>query len=497
MAVTSTPQNDTPWRRAAVVASLTHPLAGPRVGLRQLRAPGLLWLNEDLAVHDLKFADYGEDLDAYKAFLLEACSYRVAGAGEPISAWGIADRYGGNGLNGNGGAGRATLINGYYVKGVGRTPLIGDTTDRSHASGDAYLEEATREAIFGELFAAELPFGAVRTLAIIDIGEQAYWPEVDKHETKVLVIRLPFARVGHFVRALGHRCLAERAGIDDAARVAHHFAAWAREAGNEAIQAHVSTLVLRVARQLGYCFVHRLTHGSPTLSNIALDGRLLDFGASSSVPSYGRARLSPISAGISFAGTSSRVVDDLREFAMQCERTLDDATIDWSAQIGAAKQAYEHEVLLQTLRLCGLDRDVRADRASPSSMRDAVSSAFRTSSLSLVDLLHEGRRKAWAAAGSPELPPAVHQALLRHGLRPRADPGPLGHPRPELCREDMRHALYQEVDGAPGRPRSEAVCEAIARWVARNRRDFGAVRGSMPTDKPRRVDAPRPASHPT
>lgn len=467
----------------ADIQSLSHPLAGSRVGLRRIGGARLLWLNGALAASADGFCEANTTLDAYKARLVNACAFRVSAYQETSTHWGTADRYGGVGLNGNGGAGRAVLLNGYYIKGVGRTPLIGDTVDRGHASGDAYLEEACREAIFAELFASELPFGAVQTLAIIDTGEQAYWPEVDKYETKVLVVRKPFRRAGHFVRALGHRSLEDRSGVKDARRVDHHLSQWSQEVGPSAIPGLLTILIARVAMQLGYCFVHRLTHGSPTLSNIAIDGRLLDFGASSSLPSYARSRLSPVSWGLSFADAAARVINEFHDLVTQCERTLVTQSVDWSAQIMAAKAAYEHEVLWQTARLCGIDpADIESrPQQDIARLREDVSRGYRREALAQVDLLHEERALAWLNAGSPGLPTSVVEALRRHGLRPCDAPRLLCQPRPDLSREDMRHALYNEVDCRHG-ANAESVHLVIKQWVERNRRDLGVMEnGRLPS----------------
>ncbi len=472
--------------------SLLSPQAGCEVLLRKIEAPTLLWLNESLATRDEAVRSGRVSLEEYGARLVEACSFRaVAEADRPTHA-GMADRYGGSGLNGNGGSGRAVIVNGYYVKGVGRTPLIGDGTDRAHASGDAYLEEACREAIFAEIFAAELPFGAIRTLAIIDTGERAFWQEVDKYETKVLVVRLPFRRVGHFVRALAHRSLVDRTGSADALRVEHHFAQWTGAIGSMAVADAVSDLPRRVAKQLGYCFAHRLAHGSPTLSNIALDGRLLDFGATSSLPSYARARLSPISAGATF-GVPARVLEQLGGFVAQCERATGLSFGAWSATVQDCQAAYEDEVVLQTGRLCGIHPSSISNLPSRDAqqLRADLARAFRESQASSVDLLRGDSRRAWAEAGAPGLPAAALTVMKRYGTPSTADAGPLVWPRPELAREEMRDVLYAQVDGRDAASRGN-VGKVIDRWVSSNRRDFAPRSDAANPDHISRYASPAP-----
>jgi hypothetical protein len=88
----------------------------------------------------------------------------------------VADRYGGAGIGRNGGSGRNALVNGFLVKGVGRTPLVGQSTPLSHASGGAYLEECVREAIFSEVVSHDFPYGAVPALGILGTGLVQDWP---------------------------------------------------------------------------------------------------------------------------------------------------------------------------------------------------------------------------------------------------------------------------------------------------------------------------------
>lgn len=242
---------------------------------------------------DPAFAACGGTLERYANHLLEACAYAIAKEKERSCAIGIADRYGGLGIGKNGGSGRAVLVNDYYVKGVGRTPLIGALTDEAHASGGAYLEECVRETIFSELAGSEFPGGAVPTLAIIDTGLVQVWQRKSGPypERRCLLVRPGFLRPAHFERASGHLSADPRDGYSDAQRVRCAYQTAIELWGRAGLLAAYKKLWLTWAEQLAYAYVHRLPHGGDTTSNIAMDGRLLDFGGMTAIPSWARISL--------------------------------------------------------------------------------------------------------------------------------------------------------------------------------------------------------------
>ena len=138
---------------------------GQHLPLSMARLPQarVLWVNQRVMRQDPMFYTCGGTLDDYRAHLLHSCACVVADQSyeDKETVIGVADRYGGIRIGHNGGSGRAVILNGYHVKGVGRTPLVSVLTEAGHASGGAYLEECVRETIFSELIAAEYPGGAV------------------------------------------------------------------------------------------------------------------------------------------------------------------------------------------------------------------------------------------------------------------------------------------------------------------------------------------------
>jgi hypothetical protein len=127
----------------------TEQLFSPNTGhvtviLRRLPDARLIWLNRKV-MHLDPLYDSVQGAEQYKKHLLLQCAYAMTDetiqnnhVPEVISA--VADRYGGEGIGRNGGSGRACYVNGYHVKGVGRTALVSPLTDHAHASGGAYLE---------------------------------------------------------------------------------------------------------------------------------------------------------------------------------------------------------------------------------------------------------------------------------------------------------------------------------------------------------------------
>lgn len=338
---------------------------GQHLPLRMARLPQarVVWVNQRVMSQDPAFAMCGSTLDDYRAHLLRSCAFAVTdqlSENEEV-AIGVADRYGGIGIGRNGGSGRAVVLNGYHVKGVGRTPLVSVLTEAGHASGGAYLEECVRETIFSELIAAEYPGGAVPTLAIIDTGLVQWW-DVDAGplpERRCLLVRPAFVRPAHFERAAGFIAADPTDGYADARRVDHAFRVAKTLWGRDALSAAYQKLWSTWAEQLAYGFIHRLPHGGDSTSNIAMDGSLLDFGATTATPSWARISLNwgspPIGEGMFY------LVKAVNDHAAMLGRELDPAYLSPEGirkPIAMAAQVYQRVMLREILRLAGLTRSL-------------------------------------------------------------------------------------------------------------------------------------------
>lgn len=359
---------NTPLAHSSLSPLFGEPCNHVPVPLKRLAGARLLWLNRRAIPEDPQFAAMGGDEDAYVRHILDACAYEID-ATLPFSPdapggadlVGFADRYGGAGIGQNGGSGRGIHFNGYQIKGIGRTPLVSRLTKESHASGGAYLEECVRETIFSEVVATEFPYGAVPTLAIIDTGHIQTWhtPLGMKNERRTLLIRPCFLRPAHFERALGFVSGARKEGIQDHARVVRMFEGTAAILGQTSLRDMYDGFWTKWARQLAYSFVHRLPHGSNTTSNISLDGRLVDFGAMSAVPSW--SNTATVFFHQPFREQFDCIIRSIKSLSYYFGRHLDPHLADDDAiseLIARARKEYQQAVGQETLLLCGISGSV-------------------------------------------------------------------------------------------------------------------------------------------
>ena len=445
------------------------------VALRRMAGAKLLWVNARAMQDDPEFMRCVGDVGRYEERLLDACAFRLLPAGgvygglhaDRADASGFADRYGGGRIGSNGGSGRAAVVNGYLVKGIGRTALVSALTEEAHSSGGAYLEECVREAVFSEVAAAEFPAGAVPVLAIIDTGDVQVWDTAlgPKSERCVLLVWPAVLRPAHFERAAGFVSGYEREGSLDTRRVERMFAMAADLEGVDALVARYRALWPRWARQIAHGFVHRLPHGSDSTSNIALDGRLMDFGGMTAVPSWGAAAtmLYPVHEDqqLSVLTFSIRAVG--HHFGRYLGHGLG-TDAERTATVAEAINAYRAEFLEQTLRLCGVTPEVARDAAASPGAGQLLRAVMRTVShfqRETLDLIESTPvpRIRWDLARVWDRWPPTHLVRLR-GIVDDLVPASrraqaqvacvaLSRDRPLLYGREMRDRLYDEVDARP------------------------------------------------
>ncbi len=255
-------------------------IASTSVQLKRPFKTRLLWLNERAMEMDPNFLTVSENLKAYKELLLQLCGF-VVSENSFSETLGWADRYGGAGNGTCGGSGRAAFVNGYHIKGIGRTPLLGLEMDPSHSTGHVSLEEAIRESIYGEVM-SRFPWSTVPVLAIVDTGvtrRNAY----QELEQEVLVVRPGFLRCGHFDRAERPILVASGQGAKDAKRVSYIIRTAQETSKCNDLGDLFVQFWMRWADQIAFGLIHRISQFNYSSSNICLDGRLLDFGAARSI----------------------------------------------------------------------------------------------------------------------------------------------------------------------------------------------------------------------
>ncbi|MEI8363688.1 MAG: hypothetical protein WCG35_10795 [Betaproteobacteria bacterium] len=234
----------------------------------------------------------------------------------PLQRMQSADRYGGYGVGYCGGSARCGTYGDVQVKGIGLTPLIGSSPgaplDPWHSSGTVTLNEAGREALWSGICDAVLPFGAVATTAVVLTGTKCLRtdgaPGVEILNRRALIMREVALRPAHFLRNVHFQTplVPGAPACEDYFRVRQMVRslpinfdqAFGAEIEGSSATARVSSgmkiMANRFAAQVAAAFAKRLYHGSLNCTNIALDGRYVDFGTMTAVNAYRRQAGSPL-----------------------------------------------------------------------------------------------------------------------------------------------------------------------------------------------------------
>lgn len=263
-----------------------------------VKTPGtVVWCNFGLA-EELGF-DVPPSRCMTKQFhqqLVDALSYRILPANEgargrqTITLY--ADRYGGDGLGGTLGAGRAGFLpyGNLYLKGVGLTPLfkLSNPNDFPHNHGGVQMNDCLGEAVFGEVNQHLLMKGSTRILAIIDQGEVIVYPNGFTVPIALAVRGGMQLRPGHLlsteVRArsslleIFKRMTLETGQLvtrSDAARIPGEIP-------------DIKSTMLRIiddhAQSVAELYRWRMIHGAVTSSNMEMSGAMLDLTSQTSQP---------------------------------------------------------------------------------------------------------------------------------------------------------------------------------------------------------------------
>lgn len=474
------------------------------VRLRRLPNARVLWLNERVMADDSRFIGVGGTAEAYAAHILDCCGFTLAEEDSHVSnddeTIGFADRYGGAGIGRNGGSGRAAVVNGYHVKGIGRTPLLSVITDEGHGSGVALLEECVRETIFSEIVAAEFPGGSIPTLAIIETGHVHVVKGDDglKQHRCCLLVRPSFVRPAHFERAPKFISKNPKEGSLDSERVRGFFEAATNLLGQDELVSVYWNFWQRWAEQLAYAYVHRLSHGGNNTSNLCLDGCLLDFGAMAAMPSW--ARVTSMTGGPPSGSELAYLSQAMQLQQPFLGRYLDPrfaTQLDCSAVFGVAAQRYTAALWLQALRLVGLTRLqatklLNTDGVSVlTAALNRLFSHYQREQLTIFDGTPSPRiswdiEKVWSAQPPSHL--AELRSLLENLLDLRGDiTGPSATRREVLAktcilrsrnreflyRENVKRDVYAAMETTlPSELLTPMrVSEYVAECIAKNRRD--------------------------
>ena len=224
----------------------------------------------------------------------------------------LAERYGGQGIGGNGGGVRCGLLNGLQIKGIGKNLLVGRGADFFHSYGGASLNEGMAEAIWGDVLDSALPHGACRVLGLISTGTRvpllAPKKGQDPTTARALIVRQALLRPAHYMRSPYFDPVDDRLTIiSDTDRTRAAVATLPEtlrsiysggesssdQAAHPTLSDSLHMMFQRAAEQVAASRAKRIMHGSLIDSNFSIDGRWLDFGTSSCLPDHGRYFISP------------------------------------------------------------------------------------------------------------------------------------------------------------------------------------------------------------
>ena len=280
----------------ALAARLPLPRAAfVRVSVRRVRDAKLVWVNWPYLRELGVVVDPGEMTIERARPLLRLCALRIPEATEPDELFCgpnvtvYADRYGGDGVGTNGGSGRAATRGELQIKGIGPTPLVDDLAPSDHRHGSLFLNEALREAVWGELNHHELPHGATRIIAVIDLGSFITLADGRKMRRGLLVRRFP-VRPAHFVTNANARLT-----VTQIRAIQRRLRPLLEQDASGELAQTLMAFASRLSRQHATMWTRRIPHGALSCSNVELSGRVLDCETQSAVPDHGPTIATPVS----------------------------------------------------------------------------------------------------------------------------------------------------------------------------------------------------------
>lgn len=220
--------------------------------------------------------------------ILDAYSYVVRSDSTPsqpsIKTF-MAERYGGDGILSNGGGGRCGFDGLWQLKGLGPNQLVGKDVDADHGDGNLSLDSAIYESIWSEIINAALPFGAIRTVAVLDTGRS--FEERGISTPRGLLVRQSVVRPAHFIRAIYFKEQQFDRLSEDALRVKSAIvklidflpgAGVATTTSNmsDRLRLGLFELAARFAEQFAAAKAKHIIHYNVSASNLSLDGAWLD-----------------------------------------------------------------------------------------------------------------------------------------------------------------------------------------------------------------------------
>ena len=278
------------------------PLNYVKIETQKLTRARVVWVNWDYlrkAGIDVGNEELTPEIE--KA-ILDAFGWGIRDPGEPAEAFSAtetknfyADRYGGDGLAGNMGSGRAASAGRIQIKGIGKTELV-TTVGPSHSNGTAEMQEAIHEAIYGEV-GQVLPYGANRVIAILDRGTTTTFPS-GHVQTNALIVREDSVRPAHYMKNLWGRGPLMKSEDERTQQVLTYLLNGLPaplQLKNQPVAMQIRGAVLayadRLAEQFAAAYARKIYHGATSVSNIESSGRFIDYGTLTTLPDYAKVKM--------------------------------------------------------------------------------------------------------------------------------------------------------------------------------------------------------------
>lgn len=235
-----------------------------------------------------------------------------------------AERYGGAGIERNGGGARCGNIGRFQVKGNGRNPLAGTRTGLHHSYGGYRAVYAIHEAIYSHVLGRIMPGGTAKVHGVMLTGSDAAYQVTTARGWGGLLVREFVVRPANFLRAgffPREDALAANM-LPDVARVRRANRLLMQRLGVGGFMQLLTVFLRNSAAQLTFARLARITHGAVTPSNMCFDGRWIDLtntsfvnasentmGGNLNTPSFYEEMYAPVEVMKECAGTFAKYND--------------------------------------------------------------------------------------------------------------------------------------------------------------------------------------------
>ncbi|HHZ30636.1 TPA: hypothetical protein HH295_07960 [Xanthomonas vasicola pv. zeae] len=302
------------------------------VAARRAEVKSVVW-------YDKAFSHRESAVDiSVEKWLVNTFAFKICAPPEISHAEFLVDAYGSTGIASYGGSGRAGVINGYQVKGIGVTPFVDPDADWTHSHGSLLLQEGVRELVFSRVAAELFPFGAIESVALIEL-QQNITDDTGRSQRTALLVRPFELRPCHFQRALGFRPnQINLRHLDDVLRVKSCVSIAARNC-----PAVLSDFARRLGAQIATMYRLGWFHGGVYSSNFSVSAKLIDFGSSRFI--IDREQRSYSQHGPKFGEEIQFASMLLRSWCYYWNRYAMGHNIDYSVLIRELHCGYEEQLL--------------------------------------------------------------------------------------------------------------------------------------------------------